>query len=98
MLKKSIALFLLVAIFGGIFVACDSKNDGITSDEAVSIALKDMGISEDDVESIHVHEGMHDGKLCYNVYITADGESLTYVINRVTGDIFTIQEGSGHTH
>ena len=98
MLKKVIAVFLLVAIFGAMFVACESKNKGITSDEATKIALTDMGISESDAESIHVHEGMHDNLLCYNVYITADGVSMTYVVSKLDGSILSFGEGEGHSH
>ena len=98
MLKRSIAIFLLLAIMGSIFVACDSKKEGITSDKAVEIALKDMGISNDDADSVHVHEGLHDNLVCYNVYITAGSTSLTYVISKLDGEIVTIQEGAGHSH
>ena len=98
MLKKSIAVLLLVAILGGMLVACDEQAQGITSEKAVEIALADMGVSSDEVDSVHVHEGVYDKQVCYNVYITADGESLTYVVNKLNGDILNIQEGAAHSH
>ena len=98
MLKKSIAVFLLVAILGGMFVACDDQTKGITGDKAVEIALADLGISSNEVDSVHIHEGIHDKQVCYNVYITVDGESLTYVVNKLNGDILDIQEGAAHSH
>ena len=98
MLKKSIAVLLLVAILGGMFVACDDQTESITGEKAVEIALADLGISSDEVDSIHVHEGVYNKQVCYNVYITADGESLTYVVNKLNGDILNIQEGTAHSH
>ena len=98
MLKKSIAVFLLMAILGGMLVACNEQAEGITDDKAVEIALADLGISSDEVDSVHVHEGVYNKQVCYNVYITAGGESLTYVVNKLNGDILDIQEGTAHSH
>ena len=65
MLKKSIAVLLLVAILGGMFVACDDQTESITGEKAVEIALADLGISSDEVDSIHVHEGVYNKQVCY---------------------------------
>jgi predicted small secreted protein len=98
MMKRSIAIVLLLVLVGGLLIACEDKKVGITQDEAVKIALDDMGITEADTTSIHIHEGTHMNELCFNVYIsTADG-GMTYVVSRISGNILQIAEGGGHSH
>ena len=98
MLKRSIAIFLLVVLVGGLLIACeDEKKVGITQEEAVTIALNEMGITEADASSIHVHEGTHLNELCYNVYINLADGGMSYVISRISGAILQIAEG-GHSH
>ena len=99
MLKRGIAIFLLLIMVGGMLLACGSKKSaGITSDEAVSIALADMKISRADASSVHVHEGIHSNLVCYNVYVTVGDASKTYVISKLDGSILSIQDGAGHSH
>lgn len=97
MLKRSIAIFLLIVMVGGVLIACEEKKVGITQEEAVSIALEAMGIAEADATSIHVHEGTHLNELCFNVYISAANGDMSYVVSRIDGDILQIAEG-GHSH
>lgn len=98
MMKRSIALFLLIALVGGVLIACEPEQKGITQEQAVKIALDDMGITEADTTSIHVHEGTHLNELCFNVYIsTADG-GMTYTVSRISGNILQTAEGGGHSH
>ena len=95
MLKRSIAIFLVILLVGGIFTACQAS---ISSNEAIQIALEDMGADEADVQSVHVHEGTYQNQECYNVYLTVDGTSMTYVIAVSGGSILAKMEGSGHSH
>ena len=61
--------------------------------------LKDLGVSEKEVESIDLHVGQYDGKPCYSVYVTIDGEHLVYMIDCSDGTILSIEENDhGHSH
>ena len=97
MAKRSIAIFLLIVMVGGSLIACEEEKVGVTQEEAVQIALKEMGITEADATSIHVHEGTHLNELCFNVYISAASGDMSYVVSRITGEILQIAEG-GHSH
>ena len=97
MLKRSIAIVLLIVLVGGLLIACEEKKVGITQEEAVAIALDTMGITEADATSIHVHEGTHMNELCYNVYINLADGGMSYVISRISGAILQVAEG-GHSH
>ena len=100
MMKRSMVILLLIAMVGGMLMACDpgEEEGGITSDQAVKIAYEDLNVSQEDVASVHVHEGTYEGELCYNVYINAQYNQKTYVISRITGKILAIQDGTGHSH
>ena len=39
MLKRSIAIFLLIVLVGGLLIACEDKKVGITQEEAVAIRV-----------------------------------------------------------
>lgn len=95
MLKRSTAILLLIIMVAGMFTACQPS---ITSEEAIQVALADMKADEADVESVHVHEGTYQNQACYNVYITVDGTSMTYVIAFHGGEILAKMEGAGHSH
>lgn len=99
MFKRGIAIFLLIVMVGCMFVACEEeKSDYINEDEAIAIALKDMGITEEQASAIHVHVGTYTEQPCFNVYITYGSNSKTYVISSLSGEILSIQNGSGHSH
>ena len=100
MLKRSIALFLLIVMVGGLLIACteSEENTVITEDEAVQIALEDLDVATEDIASIHVHAGTYEQASCYNVYINTKSASKTYVISKQGGKILAVQNGSGHSH
>ena len=99
MLKRGIAIFLLIVMVGGLLVACQEDKPGYIQDkDAVKIALEDMGITEDQASAIHVHVGNYADQPCFNVYITYGSASKTYVISSISGEILSIQNGSGHSH
>ena len=89
-----LALVCLVCIVGIALLTCGKET--VTSDEAFEIVLKDLGITEQEAGSPHIHEGTYQDQACYNVYITVNGESLTYVVS-TTGKILHKGEGS-HSH
>ena len=93
-MKKRIFAFLTVlCLCVGLLAACGT-NDPISQEKAVSIALKDAGYKEKDVEDIHVHIIEENGAPCYNIHFTVDGVSLSYNIS-VTGEVLSAGEG-GH--
>ena len=99
MTKRIIAFALLIVMVGSLLLACDSSKSGpITDEEAIAIALKDMGISEKDADAVHIHVGTHEGQPCFNVYITYGSTNKTYVIHPISGDILEILDGAGHSH
>ena len=83
-----------VCIVGIVLLALNDKT--ITSDEAYKIVLKDLGLTADQVGSPHIHEGTYKNKPCYNIYVTVNGKSLTYVVS-TKGEILYKGEG-GHSH
>ena len=92
MKKRLIAMLLVLVMALSLLTACG--NNPISQDKAVSIALKDAGLSKKEVEDIHVHIVEEAGIPCYNVHFTIDGVSLSYNI-ATTGEIISAGEG-GH--
>ena len=93
-MKKTIALFLIVCLVGTLFCACGGKK--ITAQEAYAIVLEDLGPVGEKVTSNHIHEGTYEGKPCFNIFITVDGQDFTYVVSQ-TGKILYKGLG-GHSH
>ena len=92
-----IAFIFVVFVVGLILLAnCQNNGEAITSDEAVAIVLEDLGLTSQEAGSPHIHEGTYEGQSCYNIYVTANGESLTYVVS-TTGEILHKGEGE-HSH
>ena len=100
MLKRSIAIILLVIMVGGLLIACDNEpeKEPISEAEAVNIVMKDLGVEQSDNPSIHVHQGTQSGKEVFNVYVTVGNVSKTDVLAVKGGDILAILDGSGHSH
>ena len=90
----TIVVVCVVCLIGAIIIAQNDKT--ITSEEAYKIVLKDLGLKEDQVSSPHIHEGTYKNQSCYNIYVTVNGESLTYVVS-TSGKILYKGEG-GHSH
>ena len=95
MSKRFFALLLVAVLALGLLAGC-TKSKIISADEAIKIALKDMGISEKDATThVHIAEGQADPS--YGVYITYNGKTFLYVINAATKEIVTKGE-TNHTH
>lgn len=91
MKKRIIASVLLVALTLTLFAACGKKSGAISTEEAQKIALQEIGRTAEDVEDIHIHATQHDGKPCYQVHITVDGEAA-YVYIDQTGKVLAAQK------
>ena len=92
MVKRVIALLLLVCIFGCLLGGCKNK---ITAEEAVQIVLTELGATKPD-ESPHVHNSTYNGKDCFNVFVTVNGSALVYIVSD-TGEILA-HGPSSHSH
>ena len=95
--KRTILIFVLICIVcitGVLLLTCGKES--ITSDQALQIVLEDLGLNSSESVSPHVHEGTYQNQPCYNVYVTVNGESLTYVVS-TKGEILHKGEG-GHSH
>ena len=95
--RNTILAIVLVCVVCLVGVILLTRNNGvITSDEALEIVLEDLGITETEVGTPHIHEGTFENKPCYNIYVTVNGESLSYVVS-TTGEILNKGEGE-HSH
>ena len=95
--KTAILIFVLVCVVcltGVLLLACN--NGVITSDEALEIVCKDLGVTEAEVGTPHIHEDTYQHQPCYNVYVTVNGKFLSYVVS-TKGEILHKGEGS-HSH
>ena len=92
-----VVLIFVVFVIGLVLLGTCQKNDeAITSNEAFEIVLEDLGLTSQEADSPHIHEGTYEGQPCYNIYVTANGKSLTYVVS-TTGEILHKGEGE-HSH
>jgi uncharacterized protein YpmB len=95
--KLFISILVLVCVLCITSVILLTCNNGVvSSDEALQVVLEDLGVTSAESVSPHVHEGTYENQPCYNVYVTVNGESLTYVVS-TTGEILHKGEG-GHSH
>ena len=96
--KRIIAILLLACMTLALLAACGS-NKAIDDKKAVEIALKDLGSTEDQAESVDAHVGTRDEVAGYNVYITYNKEHFSYFINGKTGEIMHKgNEAHSHSH
>ncbi len=93
MKKRILSLILLSCLLLTLLAGC---SDEITPEKAQKIVLKDLGVSANKAE-LHVHVGEFEGKPCYSIYATVDGETLEYLVDSETGEILAINE-STHSH
>ena len=85
MKKRIIATVLLVVLCLSLF-ACGKKDTTISTAEAQKIALKEIGMTADQVDDIHVHATQYEGVACYQMHITA-GDDVYYVYIDQTGKV-----------
>lgn len=95
-MKKILSLILLCTLVLGLFAACGGDDEGVTQEEAIQIALTELGVKEKDSE-IHAHTGIQNEVPVYNIYVTVGSDSHVVTINAVTGDVLYVGESS-HSH
>lgn len=94
MTKRIIATLLLVCMAITLLAAC---SDALDTEKAKQIALKDMGITEDQASAIDAHLTEYEGAASYSIYITYNGQQTEYIIHGKTGEI--LHKGpSTHSH
>ena len=91
MKKRIIATLLLITLSVTLFAACGKKNTAISTEEAQKIALKELDMTADEVEDIHVHATQYNGVACYQMHITA-GDNTYYVYIDQTGKVLATQK------
>ena len=78
-MKKYIAVFTLTALLLCLLSACGSSV--ISASEAQNIAMKDLGVSAEDVSDAHTHVLTEGGKPSYSIHITVGDAEYEYVIS-----------------
>lgn len=96
---KKLIIYVMIAILTlGILAGC-KDNSPLTEEEAKQIVIEHSGASAREAANVHVHLGEHeDGSVVFNVYVTVNNKSYTYVLHATTGEILAITEGGGHSH
>ena len=88
-------MVLLACMALALLAACNT-NKVIDTEKAKEIALKDMGITEDQAE-VHVHITEYEGIASFSVYVTYNDAQTEYIIHGKTGEI--LHKGAGsHSH
>ena len=78
-MKKYIAIFTLTALMLCLLAACGSS--AVSANEAQAIAIKDLGVSEKDVQDAHTHVLTEGGKPCYSIHITVGDAEYEYTVS-----------------
>lgn len=88
-MKKILIFALLLALTVSLFAGCGNK-DFLESDDAKKVALKDLGIREDDADNIHIHVGQVAQGPVYTVHVDYAGLTYEYVILATDGQILSV--------
>lgn len=67
----------------------DRPMDGISHEQAESIALKDAGLTRADVMFIQAKEDWEDGRAIFDVEFYSGNQEYDYEIDKATGDILS---------
>jgi len=86
MKKRIIALCLLAALTLTLFAACGKKETTVTAAQVQEIALQELGTTADEAGHTHVEATQYEGKPCYMVHVTLDGQEHYIYIDQ-TGKV-----------
>ena len=87
MKKQIIAILLITVLAVSVLAGCSSKSSPITQAEAQTIALKEAGLTADQVNDVHVHVVTQQGLPCYSVHITTADNEFSIVVNAANGEV-----------
>lgn len=93
-MKRIIVCVLLLALTVSLLAGCGKGF--ISAEEAQKVALKDLGIKENQAEGIHVHGGEREEGLVYSIHIDYQGQTYEYVILADNGEILSTDIVEGH--
>ena len=94
-MKKFVSIFVAALLLVSLLAGCQ-KSDTISVEAAQKVVLQDLGVTADQVQ-LHVHVGEYEGKPCYSIYVTVNGENLEYLIDSHSGEILAVNH-SDHSH
>ena len=86
MLKRIMTVAVLAVMVFSLFAGCNSYST-ISPQKAQSIAMKDAGVKQKDVDDVHAHAITEDGEACYNIHITVGNVEYDYTIRASDGEI-----------
>lgn len=93
-LRKSVTLVTTVMLYASMIVGSGSIGaaaaESTTADYAVSIALKDAGLSEDEVTLEEVEKGTEQGASVYEIEFWTDEKDYEYDIAVADGEIVKV--------
>ena len=88
MKKQIIAILLITVLAVSVLAGCsNSQSAPITERTAQEIALKEAGLTADQVNDVHVHVVTQQGLPCYSVHITTADNEFSIVINAANGEV-----------
>ena len=91
MKKFLISIVLLAAILLSLLTGCDSQDNALLEEEALSIVYQHAGVDKSAVIDPHLHVLVEDGVAVYNIHFTANNISYDYTINSRTGEILSAE-------
>lgn len=99
MKKRIFAMVLLVAVLLGALAACSSEDDLLTEDEVKKIVTDHACADGAKATSVDFHGigETKDGQVCFQVYITVNGQTFLYQVHATSGEILSVAE-SNHSH
>lgn len=92
MKKRTLALLLCLTLLLGVLAGCGNDSDIITQEQAMEVALKDAGVSADQISDTHIHIMEQNGEPCYSIHFNVGSTAYSFMISVSTGKIV----GYGH--
>lgn len=93
MRKTLLTMIVLAVLMLCLMAGCAEKSSVLTQDEAVQIALEELGITTGQAQT-HTHITEFEGKPCYSIHVYVGTESYEVVIDSVTGEVLNVGDAS----
>lgn len=89
-MKKLFALALALCLMLCLLAGCGEKDAVLTADEAIMVALKDLGVTAEDVQDAHVHI-VEEEQVAYSIHLVLADANYEYVIAANGGKILSVE-------